>query len=290
MPRLSVDASYTYRRFHNFFVTDDLTRPGATGFYETYSLTAPADARLPNGGGYPVTVYVPTTAAAAVAAKPYLTKETDFGPERDSHWAGFDFGLNARLRRGLTASIGTTTGRSVVNTCGTATKYNQVSAATNVSAGPDPRGCNNVDPYQTTLRGLATYTIPKIDVLVSATLRSQPPMTVGALTTSASWIVPNSLVVAAFGKLPPGAVATGTTTIQISDNEKRIYVDTRRTQIDMRFAKIIRLGRTRSDIGVDLNNLTNTNYPTGYVTNYTYSVGNTSNGGTWGNPTSIYAA
>ena len=32
----------------------------------------------------------------------------------------------------------------------------------------------------------------------------------------------------------------------------------------MRFAKILRFGRTRADIGVDLNNLLNTNYATGF--------------------------
>ena len=56
----------------------------------------------------------------------------------------------------------------------------------------------------------------------------------------------------------------------------------------MRFAKVLRFGRTRSDIGLDLNNLLNTNYATGYNTTYQYSVGNTAAGGTWGNPTSIY--
>ena len=286
IPRFSVDVSYTHRSFHGFFVTDDLTRPGAASFYETYALTAPSDARLPNGGGYPITVYVPTAAAAAVPARTYLTNETDFGPARDSHWDGVDFTLNARLRSGLTGSIGTTTGRSFVDTCQTVTTFNNVVGATE---SPDPRGCHNVDPFQTTLRGLATYTIPKVGVLVSATLRSQPPVQLGATAaTTAQWIVPNSVIAAALGKLPPGATAAGTTTIQLADNERRVYADRRRTQIDMRFAKIVRIRRTRSDIGIDLNNLLNTNYATGYNTTYAFSAGNTGNGGTWGNPTSIY--
>src|SRR5207249_25753 len=85
IPRLSAELSYTHRTFHGFFVTDDLNRPVA-GSWETYALTAPSDPRLPNGGGYPITVYVPTAAANAIAPKTYLTNETDFGPERDSHW------------------------------------------------------------------------------------------------------------------------------------------------------------------------------------------------------------
>jgi hypothetical protein len=102
--------------------------------------------------------------------------------------------------------------------------------------------------------------------------------------------VPNSLIAASLGHLPVGATAAGTTTIQIADNVNRVYADTRRTQLDMRFAKVLRFGRTRSDIGLDLNNLLNTNYATGYNTTYTYSVGNTAQGGTWANPTSIYTA
>ena len=137
------------------------------------------------------------------------------------------------------------------------------------------------------MRGLASYVIPKVDVLISATVRSQPVITLGGNTTSASWVVPNSVVQTALGHLPVGATATGTTTIQLTDNNNRVYADNRRTQIDMRFAKVLRFGRTRSDIGIDLNNLLNTNYATGYNTTYAYSVGNTAQGGTC-NLTSIY--
>jgi hypothetical protein len=166
-----------------------------------------------------------------------------------------------------------------------------------VAAGPDPRGCHSVDPFQTTIRGLATYVIPKIDVLVSTTIRSQPEVQLGIAPlgaivagggNSAQWIVPNSLVAGALGYLPNFLSATGTTTIQLTDNANRIYADTRRNQVDVRFAKVLRFGHTRSDIGVDLNNLLNTNYATGYNTTYQYSVGNTAQGGTWANPTSLY--
>jgi hypothetical protein len=296
IPRLSAELSYTHRTFHGFFVTDDLNRPVA-GSWETYTLTAPSDPRLPNGGGYPITVYVPTAAANAIAPKTYLTSETDFGPERDSHWDGIDFTLNARLRGGMIASVGTTTGRSVVDTCATATKYNQINTTNNAEAGPDPRGCRSVDPYQTTIRGLATYTVPKIDVLVSAAIRSQPPVQLGnppmGVTNagggaSAQWQVPNSVIAAALGHLPPGAPAAGNTTIPLADNVNRVYADNRRTQIDMRFAKVVRFARTRSVIGVDLNNLLNTNYATGYNTTYIYNTDNSPRPGGWSTPTSIY--
>jgi len=296
LPRVSADVSYTRRDFFGFLVTNDLNRD-VNSSYVTYTLTAPADPRLPNGGGYPITSYIPTDAANAVPSKTYLTWESDFGPERTSYWHGVDFSLNARLRDGLMASLGTSTGRAVVDNCATATKYNQVNPSSNVAAGPDPRGCHSVDPFQTTIRGLATYVIPKIDVLVSTTIRSQPVVQLGIAPlgaivagggNSAQWIVPNSLVAGALGYLPNFLSATGTTTIQLTDNANRVYADTRRNQVDVRFAKVLRFGRTRSDIGVDLNNLLNTNYATGYNTTYAYSVGNTAQGGTWANPTSLY--
>ena len=67
IPRLSAELSYAHRRFHGFFVTDDLNRPIA-GSYETYTLTAPSDSRLPNGGGYPIAVMVPTVERVVLTA------------------------------------------------------------------------------------------------------------------------------------------------------------------------------------------------------------------------------
>jgi hypothetical protein len=286
LPRVSGDFSYTHRSFHGFFVTDDLNRNVATA-YESYTLTAPQDSRLPGGGGYPVTVFVPTAAANALGTQTILRRESFFGDERESTWDGFELAVNARMRTGLTTQIGSSTGRAKVNTCATATKYNQV-ANTGTADGPNPRGCNNVEPWQTTLRGSASYTVPKIDVLVSAVVRSLPHLLLGGTpNAAANWQVPNSVIAAALGHLPPGATATGTTNIPLGDNEHRIYADNRRTQLDMRFAKIVRFGRTRTDIGVDLNNVTNANFALGYNNTYVYNTDNTPRPSGWGTPASI---
>src|SRR6266567_2959489 len=67
-------------------------------------------------------------------------------------------------------------------------------------------------------------------VLISATVRSQPQVLLaGTAATTAQWVVPNSVVLAALGHLPVGATATGTTTIPLGDNVNRIYADNRRT-------------------------------------------------------------
>ena len=97
------------------------------------------------------------------------------------------------------------------------------------------------------------------------------------------------MILASLGRLPPGAGLGGNTTINILDSEHRLFADNRRTQVDMRFAKIFRLGSKRADVGVDLGNLLNTNYTTTYENTYQFSAGNSAQGGTWGNPTAVYS-
>jgi hypothetical protein len=279
IPRLSVEVGYARRWFKGFTVTDDLQRDPSE--YDSWTLNAPQDSRLPGGGGYPVTMYTPTAAAAATPPQNLITFETDFGDAQTNYWHAVDITLNGRLANGLTFQAGTTTARAVQDTCATVVRIDS----------PDPRNCRDVDPFQTTLRGLASYTIPKIDVQVSATLRSQPAFELGtalAATNGATWNVPNTVVRDTLGRLPEGLLATGTTAVRLIDNDHRLFVGGRRNQIDMRIAKIFRLGQTRSDIGLDLGNLLNTNYATTYTNTYQYSAGNALGGGTWLDPTAVY--
>ena len=140
------------------------------------------------------------------------------------------------------------------------------------------------------MRGLASYTVPKIDVLISGVLRSQPENDI-----TATWQVPNSMIAAALGHLPPGATATGTTNITLTDNEHRVYSGERRTQMDLRLAKIVRFGRTRSDIGVDVFNVFNANPATQWNQTYVQGTNPASSDnfgprpGGWGTPTGLYA-
>jgi hypothetical protein len=133
---------------------------------------------------------------------------------------------------------------------------------------------------------------------VSGTVRSQPEVERAANlnlpnTSASSSCAPNPAacvtVQSLLGRLPAGSTTTGTTAIALVDNDHRLFSGERRTQVDMRFAKILRFGSTRADIGVDLANLLNTNYATNWENTYTYSIGNTSNGGSWNEPTAIYA-
>ena len=286
MPRMSIEVGYARRWFKGVTVTDNLNR--TPDQYTSYTVTAPSDPRLPGGGGYPITIYQASDAALGLAAANYITFQTDFGPEETNYWHGVDVTLNARTRWGLTFSGGTSTGRSVQDDCVTAVKIDS----------PDPRNCHDADPFQTTFRGLASYTIPWIDVRVSGTVRSQPEVALAA-----TWNLPNSstspacapnpaqcvTVQSLLGRVPSGSNAAGTTNIALTDNDHRLYSGDRRTQLDMRFAKILRVRNIRADLGVDVWNLFNTNYATAFEGTYQYSIGNTAQGSTWNIPTSIYA-
>jgi hypothetical protein len=285
MPRVSLEVGYNRRWWNNFTMTDNLAVGPSD--YDKWVINAPVDPRLPGGGGYPIPVYTLTAAAASRTPDNYVTFETDYGPARINYWHGVDVTVNARLRGSTRLQFGTTTGRAINDTCATILLVDS----------PDPRNCRSVDPVETTLRGLASYTIPKLDVQVSGTVRSQPPrifstnnptIFVGIQPTTnpsdANYNVPNTVVQQLLGRLPPGGLPNGTTQITLIDNANKIIADNRRTQVDMRFAKIIRLGAQRLDVGVDLQNLLNTNYGTVFESQYDYTA---PNGGTWLNPTTI---
>ncbi len=265
MPRVSAEFSYTHRSFHGFFVTDDLTRRGnINSFYETYTLTAPQDSRLADGGGYPVTVYVPTAAANAVAPQRFLMKE--IGPRRRARqrvgWFRRD-GERALAQRPDRAGRARARVEATSTPAPWTTLYNQVNAAPVRLAVPTRAAATTSSRGRRRSRGLASYTIPKIDVLVSAVLRSQPSQLLGGTPATSAHVAGAELR----DRRGAGSSAAGSDARRDDHHparaqRHRIYADERRTQVDMRFAKIVRFGRTRTDIGVDLNNVFNTNYAT----------------------------
>ncbi len=225
-------------------------------------------------------MYAITQAASNRAAQNFITFESDFGPERSDYWHGVDVTVNARLKNQLNLQIGTSTGRGVTDNC----------ATTVLIDSPDPRNCHNAEPFLTTLRGSVSYTVPRIDVLLAATMRSQAGIALSTNQTltggggnGAQWLVPNTVVQQLLGRLPAGALATGTTLVPLIDTDHRLY-GPRRNQIDMRFAKIVRYQRTRANVGIDLGNLLNNNQATAFQTSYDYTQ---PKGGSWLDPTTI---
>ena len=106
----------------------------------------------------------------------YYTTPSDFGDETH-YWHGLDVTVNARMRNGLLLQGGTSTGRGVSDTCETEiARFGRPQRLIGADRTPD---CSVTERWLTTFRGLATYTIPKAGVMVSAIIRSQPNSSAG---------------------------------------------------------------------------------------------------------------
>jgi hypothetical protein len=278
-PRVSVNVGYIRNWWGNWYTVDN--RVNQLSDWTPFSLNAPADSRLPGGGGQVINgLYdlVPT----AVGKVDELATNSKNIAEQTENWQGVDVGVVARLRNGLTVQGGTSTGRRLSDACelkavlpeqGRGTR----GATTSIAGGsPTDPYCRVAEPYQTSVRGLATYTIPRIDVQVSGTWRNDPGDSLAAN------FVANNAYIAANGTL--GRSLSESTNVTVNLIEPQTFFAPRRNNIDLRIAKILRYGRTRSQIGVDIYNLTNTDVVTGF--NQTFSPTST----TWLTPTSIQPA
>jgi hypothetical protein len=291
VPRVSVEVSYNRRWWGNYTITDNQTR--AAGDYDPWIATAPVDSRLPGGGGYQFTMYNLKPANLLVPAQNWVAREIDYGYARTSYWHGVDTTINARLSNGLLFQGGTSTGRGVRNRCEILEKVPELFDTfgfTTTSTNIDARGCDQVDRWATTFRALSTYTVPKIDVLVSGTIRSTlsiVPFFSGSNGTSqaANYNIPNTVVQQSLGRLPAGGTAAGNTMVNLLVPGE-MYPDDRITLVDMRFSKILRFGDRRFDLGVDLYNLFNASFASLYDQTYDYAP-TPQNPQGWMQPTTI---
>src|SRR6185436_959884 len=196
-------------------------------------------------------------------------------------WHGFDYSANARLATGLNVQGGASTGRGVRDTCelwqARPELQQIIPALSNTGTPQRVDACDVTEPWMTTFRGLASYRLPKVDVLVSSVFRSARTVAsgdVGSNGTSlaANYQLPNACAATSpgcpsiqtfLGRLPSGGLATGLTTLNIV-RAGTLYPPERQNQLDLRFAKIVRVGHTRYDAGIDLYNVFNANTATAF--------------------------
>jgi len=273
LPRVSVEAGYHRRNFDSFLNTDPITststltttftatdnRAVTPADYNPYSIPVQADPRLPRSSGYVISGLYDISPAAFGKTDNFISRATNYGSPAN-YWHGVDVQVNARLGGRFTVQGGTSTGRVVNDTCDL------------VIDNPSKYDCRKVYPFQTEIRGLAVYTVPKINVQVSGTLQSHPGVEITAL-----WNVPAATIAQSLGRAPAGNVANVPINI-VTAGER--YGD-RVNQVDMRVAKLLKFGRLRTNVGVDVYNLFNSNVALTYVTTY---------GPTWANPNSVLDA
>ena len=96
----------------------------------------------------------------------------------------------------------------------------------------------------------ASYTIPRIDVLVSGLLQSVPGPEIAA-----NYNVPNAAVVPSLGRPLSG----GATNVTVNIVEPGVMFGDRLNQLDVRMGKVLHLGMGRTMLSFDVYNLLNAN-------------------------------
>jgi hypothetical protein len=277
MPRISVEVGY-YRRWWPIFGGADVTDNVLTGAadYTQFSVVAPNDSRLPNGGGYSIPgIYNITQPAFLRGAENVQSAANDFGSYK-RYWDGFDITAQARLRNGLTLQGGTSSGRLVEDICDVRSQVPELSAgAGGALASPTNPYCRQAEPLLTTFKGLFSYLIPKLDVQVAGTFSSRPGVGLLANQVYTSAQIANP----AFSTLgrPLAQVSTVTVNLIQPQTEFGDRID----QLDLRIGKLLRFGRTRTALNVDIVNALNSNDNLAYSP--TFSA-------TWPTPTSVISA
>ena len=261
MPRVGVNAGYFRRIYGNFAVIDN--RASSASDYTRFSITAPVDVRLPGGGGNVISGLFDLNPNKVGQVDNYFTRASNFG-NLIEHWDGFDFSTNIRMQGGLLIQGGLSTGRATQDYCDVAASLpeyflgaalaggggGQAVSTFNAGSWMPASYCHQQGNFLTNVKLLGTYTVPRIDVQVAATFQSFPGPQI-----LANYVATNAVVQPSLGRPLSGGAANMTVNLI---EPGTLYGD-QANQVDLRFAKILRFGRTRAAVNLDLYNALNSN-------------------------------
>ena len=246
VPRVAVDVGYFRRWYGNLAVTDDRSLSAAD--FDQFSIIAPSDSRLQNGGGYPITgLYNLNPRRFGVPADLFVTLASNYGKQIE-HWNGVDVSVNARLQGGLVLQGGVSSGRTSTDNCAVVTKLPEVIATINTAT---PYGyCHVNTPFLTHVKGLASYTVARFGIQLSGALQSVPgPQVI------ATFNAPNSAVQPALGRVLSGNQAN----VGVNLVAPGSWYGDRMNQLDLRVGKLLTISHAKSVVSVDLYNALNSN-------------------------------
>jgi hypothetical protein len=258
---VAVNGGVFRRWFGNFLVTDNTS--ASVDDFTPYSITpgliptAPATAggeTLP--GDVNTANFYNLNPGVAVNNLQGLSKTMFPGSHVYDHWAGFDLGVSARLPHGVIVQGGTSTGHQTTDFCDVQDPAKAgKNALVEMLGASSLNSCHMDQNWLTQIKFLGSYTVPKIDVQLGGSFQSVP-----GIEYAASYAAPNTDLArpvseGGLGRLPSGGAPTGTTSVNLI--QPGTFFGPRFNQIDARIGKIIRAGRTRSVISLDLFNLLN---------------------------------
>jgi hypothetical protein len=276
-PRVSMEFDYIRRSWGNLPAT--INRALTPADFDAFVYNVPNDPLLGSNAGQALTFYDVKPAKAGQFDN-FLTFADNVGGA-SNRFNGVDLTVNARLPA-LTVQGGFSTGNVVEDDCGVGTQHPEtyifagwggtspfLAAPFIGGLGQWPRAfCHRESGWQTNLKGLVTYNMPKIDVLISGTFRSLPypgnefpAVATQSLGGQALLLFPETSLGRPF--------AGGNQPVQFFNivEPGKMYGD-RLNNVDLRFGKNLRYGRTRTLVALDIFNITNSNTTDAYQTAY----------------------
>jgi len=276
LPRTSVDVSYFRRSYGNFRVTDNRVLSPAD--FDKFDVTAPLDPRLPGGGGSVVHgMYNLNPAKFGLASDNFVTLADNYGGQTE-YWHGVDVNVSTRYVPGLLLQGGSSSGRTVTDNCALLAKVpepaeSRATSGVIITAAVRPlEFCHGATNWLTQYKFLSSYTIPRIDVMVSGTLQNLPGPSI-----LANYNLPTVAAAQTLGRPLSGGAANVAVALI---NPGTVYGD-RLNQVDLRVGKVLRYGRTRATASVDFYNALNVS---------TILAQNNTFGAAWQQPSSIMPA
>jgi hypothetical protein len=256
---LSLNGGYYHNWQGNFRATDN-TLVSSTD-YDSYCVTAPADSRLPNDGGYQVCGLADISEAKFGKSQQLITQASNFGKQTNVN-NFVNVGFNARFPGGGRVGGGLDTGRGVSNTCFV------------VDSPQELLNCEVVTPWmmnmQVKLNG--TYTLPG-DIVASLVYQN-----ISGLPILANYQATSASIQKSLGRPLSGKTAVATVPLIVPNT----MFEKRRNQVDLRLGKRFVVGpKMRFQANVDLYNMLNSNSIT--ARNNSYS----GTGTTWGIANSV---
>lgn len=271
--RFMLDVQWTRHSFGNLFATQYRATPGSA--FDPFCVTAPADARLPDGGGKQICGFADVKPAFnGVTPDNVVVAASSLGNVVDL-FTGVDLTLTTRFGNGGQASGGVSFGRERTDFCDIATAA-QIGTNTDTTAGkinlanytgnsinntgrtgtgfPSTLYCAVTPPYQGDWKALVSYPLPW-GLNASATWQNRAGPQILANATVAAF--PNTL-----GRAPTAPALTA------SLIEPGTQYSERLNQVDFRLAKGFKVGRSRIQGTLSAFNLFNANSATSLNTTY----------------------
>jgi hypothetical protein len=260
-PRASVEVGYYRRSFTQYFtggtVTDNLAV--SPNDVRSYSVGV-NDPRLPGGTSTVSNLY--NLNPNVFGQSNLLILPTDKVGDDTRVFNGVDVTFSVRNLKGAAFSGGTSTGKVEDNWC-------SIRTAVPESYLLNPY-CHNTSPFETAFRGLASYTIPHVDVLVSGVYQDKPNVgTDQIVSLQATYTLTAADQAAAAAQI--GRPLTTAGALQVNLLQPGILYGSRVRELDFTVKKIIRMSGNRLTVGLDIYNLANNNVTLAF--NQTFATG-----------------